>query len=206
MSDAPKRNTLAWLGGVIAGLLLLAIGIGYIIIGVSGKNEVKDTISQEAIVGTPDMKPGGITTDLKVTLPTCDVAGKTVTTGTDAKCFASYMRIHALEATKGKTYAQMGRYLDASGNETSDEAAAAKDPKTGRPVENAARNLWVSERALATGLEMSFFAERVALFSIVTGIVAIVIGIGLWVIVFSLWGTAPWKAAADATPVAPPTT
>jgi hypothetical protein len=39
------------------------------------------------------------------------------------------MRIHALEATGGQTYAQMGRFLDAKGNPTSDETKAAKDPK-----------------------------------------------------------------------------
>lgn len=204
MSNAPKKNTLAWLGGIVAGILLIAIGIGYVIIGAAGRGEVHDMLKQERIVGTPDMKPGGITTDLDIKMPTCTVAGKTVTSGSDAKCFAEYMRVHALEATQGRTFAEMGRYLDANGKDTSDEAAAAKDPKTGRPVENGARNLWVTERALANGLEMSFFAESVGLFSIVTGIVAIIIGIGLLVIVFTLWGGSPWKAAA--AEAAPPTT
>ena len=35
-----------------------------------------------------------------------------ITTATRHKCFASYMRIHALEASGGLTYAQLGRYLD----------------------------------------------------------------------------------------------
>ena len=54
----------------------------------------------------------------------------------------------------------MGRFLDAQGKETNDEAAAAKDPKTGQPVANGARNLWVTETALATALTMAYLGER----------------------------------------------
>lgn len=195
MNKLLKKQVLAWAGGIVAGFIVLAIGIAYIVVGVSGRNEVHDTIAQEVIVGSPDMKPGGIKTDLKITLPTCDVAGKNIDTGDEAKCFAKYMRVHALEATGGQTYAQLGRYLDAQGNATSDEAKAAKDPKSGRPVDNPQRNLWVSQRALATGLEMAFFAEQVSLFGIVVGIVAIVIGVGLWVLVLAVWGPTPWKSS-----------
>lgn len=195
MNKLLKKRSLAWAGGLVAGLIVIAIGVAYIVVGVNGRNEVHDTIAQEVIVGSPDMKPGGIKTDLKITLPSCDVAGKEIDTGGEARCFAKYMRVHALQATGGQTYAQMGRYLDAEGNATSDEAQAAKDPKTGRPVDNPQRSLWVSQRALATGLEMAFFAEQVSLFGIVVGIVAIVIGVGLWVLVLAVWGPAPWKSS-----------
>ena len=58
------------------------------------------------------------------------------------------MRKHTLEATGGKTYAQMDRFLDASGKPTSDEKAAATDPKSGKPVENpAAQHLGQRDRA-----------------------------------------------------------
>ena len=40
------------------------------------------------------------------------------------------MRTHALEATDGQAYAEMGRFLDSKGNATSDESKAAKDPTT----------------------------------------------------------------------------
>jgi hypothetical protein len=190
-----KKQVLAWAGGIVAGLIVLAIGIAYIVVGVNGRSEVHDTIAQEVIVGSPDMKPGGITTDLKIDMPTCDVAGDEIDTGSEARCFSKYMRVHALVATNGQTYAEMGRFLDANGEATSDEAAAAKDPKTGQPVQNPQRNLWVSERALATGLEMAFFAEQVSLFGIIVGIVAIVIGVGLWVLVLAVWGPTPWKSS-----------
>jgi hypothetical protein len=74
-----------------------------------------------------------------VDLPTCDVVDEEIDTGGEARCFASYMRIHALEATGGKTYAEMGRYQSAANPDdqagTNDEAAAAKD-ESGNPVPN----------------------------------------------------------------------
>ena len=39
-----------------------------------------------------------------------DIAGKTIDTGAEAQAMAQYMHIHALEATGGFTYAQMGIY------------------------------------------------------------------------------------------------
>ena len=83
------------------------------------------------------------------------------------------MRIHALESSGGLTYAEMGRYVSASDPNdpagTNDAAAAAKD-EDGRPVSNAARNLWVTETALATALNMSYLATGVAIFAMVVGI------------------------------------
>ena len=176
------------MGGVIAGVLLVAFGIGAIVIGFTGRSEVRSNIQREAIVGSPDMTPSAIKSEAakaglkNVDLPTCSVAGEAITTGSEAKCFASYMRIHTLEATGGQTYAQMGRFLDANGNQTSDESKAAIDPKTKRPVENLARNIWVTETALTTALNTSFFAERVAMFSIVMGFALLLAGIGFLVL------------------------
>ena len=178
------------MGGVIAGVLLVAFGIGAIVIGFTGRSEVQSNIQREAIVGSPDMTPSAIKSEAakaglkNVDLPTCSVADEAITTGNEAKCFASYMRIHTLEATGGLTYSQMGRFLDANGNQTSDESKAAIDPKTKRPVENLARNIWVTETALTTALNTSFFAERVAMFSIVTGFALLLSGIGFLVLAY----------------------
>jgi hypothetical protein len=114
-----------------------------------------------------------------VEIPSCDVAEEEIDSGDEARCFADWMRVHALEGTGGRTFAEMGRFLDADGNETSSEAEAARDPKSGQPVSNPARELWVTQRALATGLELAFVGEQVSLFSIATGIVFLIIGIGL---------------------------
>ena len=178
------------MGGVIAGLLLVVFAIGAIAIGVAGRHEVRQNVAREAIVGSPDMTPSAIKSEAakaglkNVSLPTCSVANQAINTGDRAKCFASYMRIHALEATGGLTYAQMGRFLDKDGKQTNDETAAAVDPKTKRPVENLARNIWVTETALTTALNTSFFAERVALFSIVMGIALLLTGIGFLVLAY----------------------
>jgi hypothetical protein len=184
-----RRNTRAFsLGGVVAAIVLMVFGAGAIVVGARGHNEVGNNITREAITGTPDMTPAGIAAAVKgtklasATLPTCSVAGKLVNSGSSAKCFADYMRIHALEATGGRTYSQMGQFLTAKGTETSDKTLAAKDPKTGQPVANAARNVWVTETALSTALNTSFFAQQVALFSIVMGIALLLTGIGFLVL------------------------
>jgi hypothetical protein len=160
-------------GGIAASVLLIAFGIGAIVVGVDGRSEVRDAIAEQNITATPDA--GELTNgDLE--------PGQAIKTGAQAKAFADVMEHHALESTGGKRYAEMGRFLTADGKETSDENLAAKDPKTGQPVENGLRNLWVTETALTTALNTSFFAERVAMFSIVMGIAMLLIGIGFLVL------------------------
>ena len=195
-----RRRLLAWIGGVVATLVLLGIGITYIVIGANGRSEVQRTVTREKIVGSPDMTPQAIVAEahesgLKVVpdVPSCSVANVAITDGSKAKCFASYMRIHALEASGGQTYAQMGRYLDKNGKPTNDQAAAAKDPKSSQPVSNPARDLWVTETALSTGLDVSYFAEQVSLFAIVIGVCLVVIGIGLGVLTIFTLGLVPWR-------------
>ncbi len=171
-----------WIGGLAAGALLVVLGAIWIWQGASARSEVHDTISREQITGTPDMSPTTFKGEVAgVETPTCDVAGEEIDTGSEARCFADWMRVHALEGTGGRTFSQMGRYLDANGKETNDPAQAAKDPKTGQPVTNGARDLWVTQRALATGLELAFVGEQISLFSIATGVVFAIIGIGLLV-------------------------
>jgi hypothetical protein len=175
------------LGGIVASIILIAFGLGAIIIGATGRSDVTQRIKQEQITGSPDMSPEGIRAgieeaNLDIEAPSCDVADEPIDNGSEAKCFAEYLRIHALEATGGRVYSQMGQFLTASGEETSDAAKAAKDPKTRRPVPNAARNTWVTATALSTALNTSYFAQQVALFSIVMGIALLLTGIGFLVL------------------------
>jgi hypothetical protein len=179
MDDSRMRKTF-WIGGLAAGALLIVLGGIWIWQGASARSEVHDTISREQIVGSPDMSPETFEGEVEgVTIPTCDVADEEITTGAEARCFADWMRVHALEGTDGKTFSEMGRFLDADGNDVFNEADAATDPQSGQPVTNPARDLWVTQRALATGLELAFVGEQVALFSLATGIVFLLIGIGL---------------------------
>jgi hypothetical protein len=178
--------------GIAASAILIAFGVASIIIGAAGRNTVRNNLAAEKIVGSPDMTPKAIKSEAaaaglkNVDLPTCSVAGKGVNNGTDARCFSQYMRIHALEATGGQVYAEMGQYLDKAGKPTSDKTLAAIDPQTKKPLANAARNVWVNETALSTALNTSFFAENVALFSIVMGVALLLTGIGFLVVTLNL--------------------
>jgi hypothetical protein len=155
-------------GGIAASIVLIAFGIGAVYMGIDGRGYVRDNLAAENIVGTPDS-----------TIP-----GQKVDTGSEAQAFAKIMRHHTLEATGGQTYSQMGQYLDANGKPTSDKAAAAIDPKTKQPVANAQRNIWVTETALTTALNTSYFAEQVATFAIVMGIALLLAGLGFGVLTF----------------------
>src|ERR671935_44927 len=181
-------------GGLVAGAVLIAFGIAAIVMGANGRSTVHKSLRQEFIVGTPDMTPAAIAAEAKkaglpssINLPTVAVAGKTINTGDRARAFASYMRIHALEASHGLTYAQMGRWVATPGTPakftdgqgaTSDPTYALVDPKTKQPVDNGARNLWVTETALTTALNTSYMAEQISLFGIAMGVALLLAGIG----------------------------
>ena len=184
--------------GIAASAIMIVTGIGSIVVGASGRSEVREKIKDENIVGTPDMNPddiraaveeAGIETDI----PDCTVAEEAVDDGSSAKCFAEYMRIHALEGTGGKTYAEMPRFIGKDGEPTAEESEAAIDPKSGEPVSNPERNVWVTETALSTALNTSYFAESVAGFSIVMGICLLLAGIGFLVLTLRL----PWREAHE---------
>ncbi len=197
------------IGGIAAGVVLILFGLGALVLSVNGRSDVQSAIKQEQIVGTPDMTPDATRAAVEeagltgVSIPSCSVADEQIDTGAEAKCFADYMRIHALEATGGQTYAEMGRFLDESGNPTSDpEAAATTD--SGQPVENPQRQLWVTETALATALNMGYLAENITMFGIVVGIALMLTGIGF--LVLTLGGAlrsreADAAAAVSGTPV-----
>ena len=170
-------------GGIAASIILIVFGVASIAVGYNGRGDVRDMLAKEKIVGTPDS-----------TIP-----GQKVDTGSEAKAFADVMRKHALESTDGQVYAEMGRFLDENGKPTSDEAAAAKDPETGRPVENAARNIWVTETALSTALNTSYFAEQVAMFGVAMGFALLLTGIGFLVLTLSLLRKAAVRERSQAT-------
>lgn len=185
-------------GGICASICLVAFGIAAIVLGVNGRNTVHSNLAQEAIVGTPDMTPSAIKAEAKqaglpasIKLPTVAVAGKAINTGSRARAFATYMRIHTLEATHGYTYAQMGRFTAkpgapasalAKGGGTNDPKFALVDPKTKQPLDNGLRNIWVTETALTTALNTSYMAEQLSIFGIVVGVALLLSGIGFGVL------------------------
>jgi hypothetical protein len=160
------NNKLFRYGGIAASIVLIAFGIGSVIVGFNGRDQVRSDLAREQIVGTPDS-----------TIP-----NQKVDTGAEAQAFAKVMRKHTLEATGGQTYAQMGRYLDKAGKPTNDEKLAATDPKSGKPVDNPLRQLWVTETALSTALNTAYFAESVSVFAIVMGFALLLVGVGFLVL------------------------
>jgi hypothetical protein len=185
------------IGGVASGGVLIAFGIVVIVLAINGRNTVHDELTQQQITGTPDMTPAAIKAEgakaglQNVTYPTCSVAGEAVDTGSEARCFSQYMSIHALEATGGYVYAQMGQYEAkpdtpkselAPGGGTSNTQYALTDPKTGQPVANGARNVWVTQTALGTALNVSYMATQLSLFSLVVGVALLLAGVGFIVL------------------------
>jgi hypothetical protein len=194
---------------VAASAVLIVIGIVAIVAAASGRSEVRSDIKREAVVGTPDMTPAAIKSEAQkagltnVSLPTCSVANKAIETGSQAKCFASYMRIHTLESTGNKTYAELPRYATKDGKGTDDAKAALT--RNGNPVNNPLRDLWTQEFALTTALNTSYFAEQVSLFSLAMGIALLLSGIGFLVLTVRLLAPAGRREQIDGeTAVAPP--
>jgi hypothetical protein len=172
------------IGGLLAAVVLIAFGIAAVVMGFGGRSTVSDNLKQQKIVGTPDMTPAAISAEAKkaglnpdsLPVPSCSVAGKTVNSGSSARCFAQYMQMHTLFATGGKYYAEMPRYATADGKGTNVPAQALT--KNGQPVDNPARNIWVNETALSTALNASYMADQTALFGLVVGIALLLSGIG----------------------------
>jgi len=210
------------IGGIAAGVVLIGFGIASIVLAVKGGRTVNSNLEQEFIYGTPDMTPSGIKPEVDaikaeqqkiataqknanvpaskqftfttVEAPSCSVAGKRVNNGSSALCFGRYMRIHALGASSGLTYSQMGQYAakpdappqatDFNGG-TSDPKYAQTDPKTGQPVSNGARNTWVTETSLTTALYLAYTGSTISLFGIVVGIALLLSGIGFLILALS---------------------
>jgi hypothetical protein len=203
------------LGGLATAVVLIGFGIAAIAMGASGRSTVGDNLKQEQIVGTPDMTPSAIAAEVKadrtaqaklvatmkavgvtitpspIDAPTCTVANVAVDSGSSARCFAEYMRIHTFAASGGLVYSQMGRFVagkdaplkatDGAGG-TNDAKWAVLDPTTKQPVDNGRRDTWVTYTALTTALNSAYMASSLALFGIVVGIALLLSGVGFAVL------------------------
>jgi len=206
------------IGGIVAGVVLIAFGVVTIVLAIWGQHTVKTELQRQKIVGTPDMTPSAIKEEAQkagltdVDLPNCNVAGKKIDTGQRARCFSQYMNVHALLATGGAVYSEMGRYTAkpgapkselASGGGTNNPEFAAVDPNTKQPVENGARNIWVTETALATALNVSYMASALSLFSLVVGIALLLAGVGFIVLALGALPRGSTETAGEQAAVAP---
>src|SRR5881275_2095627 len=83
--EVSRMRKIFELGGVIAAAVLIALGIVTLVMGFNGHNTVGKSLTQEYIVGTPDMTPAGIKAEAaqaklppSIVFPTCNVAGKPI--------------------------------------------------------------------------------------------------------------------------------
>ncbi len=184
MQQSTKAGRMRRLAALAAAAILIVFGVVSAAQGLDGHATVGDALTQEAIVGTPTMTPSAIAEEAEkrgvsgLDLPTCAVAGKSITNGADARCFAEYMRVDALLATGGKTYAQMPRFASKDGKGTNVEAEAIKLPN-GVGMPNPARNVWITETALSTALNTSYMAAQISLFGIAVGGAFLLVGLAL---------------------------
>jgi hypothetical protein len=209
------------IGGIVAAAVLIAFGIAAIYLAVQGTNTVSSNLKTQQITGSGDMTTQGIQAEVDaitksqdalvkrfnavgvtftpstVSAPSCSVAGKQVTDGASARCFAEYMFIHAMGSTNGLVYSQMGRYVakpdtpfkytDGDGGVSTSASPAivskyAQTDASGQPVSNGARNLWIDQVALSTALNASYMADQISMFGLVVGIALLLSGIGFGIL------------------------
>jgi len=183
------------IGGLVAAVVLIVFGAVAIAMGANGRTTVNKSLQNEYIVGSPDMTPSAIRAEAQKAgiasavkeWPTKSVANKSINSGDRARVMAQYMHIHALEATGGFTYAQMGQFTAkpgtpksqlSPGGGTGNPEWALVDPTTKQPVPNGARQVWVTYNALGTALNTSYMASQLGLFGIVVGIALLLSGFG----------------------------
>ena len=194
-----RAGKLLRIGGYVSGGVLIAFGIAVIVLGIWGMSFTRDHLKEEGIVFGPASDPA-------VAEHAEKWAGQQVETGSQALAFANVMREHTLASTGGLTYAEMGRYQSAENptdpKGTNDEAAAAKDAN-GQPVSNGARDIWVTETALTTALNMGFMSEMLSVFSIVVGVALLLTGIGFVILSIAVFGRSRPAESAVAPTVVP---
>ena len=212
------------IGGIVAAVILIAFGVAAIVLAINGQNTVNSELKDQQITGTPDMasdspaikgEAAAITANQKVLvakfkavgetftpteakIPGCSVAGKRVEDGNTARCFAEYMFIHAMGATGGLVYSQMGRYpakpgtpfkyTDGAGGISPSASPAiiatyaVTNPVTKQPADNGLRSIWIDQVALSTALNASYMASQLSLFGLVVGIALLLAGFGFGIL------------------------
>lgn len=127
--------------GTVAGAGVFLTGLGLVGLGAWARRDVRRGLSRERIVA-----PGG---------------GQ-VSSAASARALAETIREQTLEATGGKTYAEIGPYLAEDGSATPDAAGAMVDEATGKPVPNPDIDLWIQSTALQTALMQAYMAFRIS--------------------------------------------
>jgi hypothetical protein len=140
-----------------AGAAVGLVGIGLVGTGLWARRDVARVLAAERIEG-----PGG------------PVRGAAA-----ARTLAETIRASTLEATGGRTYGELAPYLDADGNPTGDSSLAARDERTGAPLDNPEVRLSLQATTLQTALMQAFLAFRLAELTAGLGASLVAAGVGL---------------------------
>jgi hypothetical protein len=148
------------IGLMVIGLVFLVGGIYTVTQGLGARDKVRDELVAQAITTSED----------------ASIPNVAVTDAATAESMADAIGVHSLEATGGRSYAELGRYLTPDGGDTSDEALALKD-EAGNPVPNPIRNVAFQATSLRTSLYTSVMAFKVSELVIGLGIMVAVLGL-----------------------------
>ena len=192
------------IGGIIAGTLMIAFGVGALVMSINARNTVKQRGHRGADRRLGRHEPdrhqgrddGGRTEErLRPDLQRRRPADR------ERHRRPLLRAVHAHSRARGVRWADLladgpvRRSKDPTNPAgTSDEAAAAKDA-SGNPVPNAARNTWVTETALTTALNVSYMAQQIALFGLIVGIALLLSGIGFIILALIVLGAGATKEA-----------
>ena len=177
------------IGGFIAGAVLIVFGIAVDRAGVNGNSTVSSSLKQEKITGTPDMTPAVIKKEVAGQPWANDSASRPARS--QASRSTAARSAHASRSTCGSTRSRRpAAYVRSDGPVCHRQRQPRRHErhrrrpcmKDGKPVANAARDIWVTETALTTALNVSYMATQLSLFSIVVGVALLLAGIGFVVL------------------------
>lgn len=145
--------------GAVVGLA----GAAFVGVGLWGRREARRALARERITSPADPnRPGA-----------------QVGNARSARALAEFIRRNTLEATGGRTYAEIDAYVDAEGNATPDAARAAKHDVTGQPIENPDHDLWIQSTTLQSALVQGYMAFRLSELTLALGAAFLAAGAGL---------------------------
>ena len=175
------RRWLEW-GGYAAGAVLIAFGIAVIALALNGRSTVHSSLKDEKITGTADMTPAAIKEEAAqagledVSLPSLLCRRQ----GHQQRRPGALLRPGtANPRAGGDRRPGLRRYatLATDDGKRTTTAKASKGP-SGHPLDNPARQVWITETALSTALNVSYMADQLALLSLVVGIALLLTGVG----------------------------
>ena len=169
-------------------ILLMVLGVAFVAAGGYAMYrgfDANDQVHDELVAQN-------ITTPEDASIPNALVDDKDT-----AHSMAEIIEVHALEATGGLTYAEMGRFATPDGDPagTSDESQAVIG-SDGRPVANNARNTAFQASALRTSLFSSVMAFEISTLVVGIGALLLLLGFAVGGVGVALAGLALPKFAA----------